>query len=104
MVYISKCHLQTLPINFSTYHIASGTLSREKTFAQLVKYDCRENFRGLLAFAVGKDATPPNFVEKTFAYSNKTAKFAKVFSLESFLLYSTWEQYYSVHFLKKIRT
>ena len=35
-----------------------------------------------------KDATPPNFVEKTFANSHKTSKFAKVFSLESFPLYS----------------
>ena len=34
-----------------------------------------------------RDATPPNFVKKTFANSLKTAKFAKVFSLESFLLY-----------------
>ena len=34
---------------------------------------------------------PPNFAEKTFTNSHKTAKFAKVFSLESFLLsvYST---------------
>ena len=39
---------------------------------------------------------PPNFVEKTFANSHKTTKFTKVFSLESFPLYSmklkTWEQ------------
>ena len=47
-----------------------------------------ENFHGLLAFAVPKDTTPQNFVEKTFANSHKTAKFAKVFSLESFLLNS----------------
>jgi len=33
-----------------------------------------------------KDATPSNFVEKTFVNSNKTLKFTKVFSLESFLL------------------
>ena len=37
----------------------SGKLSREKTFANWWKYDFRrENFRGLLAFAVPKDATP----------------------------------------------
>ena len=47
-----------------------------------------ENFCGLLTFAVPKDTTPPNFAEKTFANSHKTTKFAKVFSLESFLLYS----------------
>ena len=29
----------------------------------------------------------PNFVEKTFAGDSKTAKFVKVFSLESFPLY-----------------
>ena len=34
-----------------------------------------------------KDATPPDFVEKTFANSHKTVKFVKVFFLESFLLY-----------------
>ena len=40
------------------------------------KYDfCGENFRGLLACAVPKDATP-----------TKTAKFVKVFSLESYPL------------------
>ena len=67
----------------------SGKLSREKTFADWWKYDfCGENFCGLLAFAAPKDATPPNFTEKTFANSHKTAKSAKVFSLESFLLYS----------------
>ena len=35
------------------------------------------------------DATPPNFVEKTFANSHKTMKFAKVFSLKSFPLYGS---------------
>ena len=34
------------------------------------------------------DAMSPNFVEKKFANSYKTSKFAKVFSLESFSLYS----------------
>ena len=44
------------------------------------KYDFHgENFRRLLAFAVPKDATSPNFVEKTFTNSHKTAKFTKVF-------------------------
>ena len=33
----------------------------------------------------------PNFVEKTFAGDSKTAKFVKVFSLESFPLYGTYK-------------
>ena len=35
-----------------------------------------------------KDATLPNFLEKKFVNSHKTAKFVKIFSLESFLLYT----------------
>ena len=35
-----------------------------------------------------KDATPQNFTEETFTNSNKTSKFAKVFYLKSFPLYS----------------
>ena len=35
-----------------------------------------------------KDITPPHFMEKAFANSHKTLKFTKVFSLESFPLYS----------------
>ena len=55
------------------------------------KYNfCGENLHGLLNFAMPKDATPPNFTEKTFANSHKTTKFAKVFSLESFQLYGIW--------------
>ena len=42
-----------------------------------------KNFCGLLACAVPKDTTPPNFAKKTFTNSHKTAKFVKVFSLES---------------------
>ena len=39
------------------------------------KYNCSgENFRGLLAFAAPKDATPPIFAGKTFVNSHKTAK------------------------------
>ena len=52
-------------------------------------YDlCGENCHGLLACAAPKGATTQNFAEKTFANSHKTKKFAKVFSLESFPLYS----------------
>ena len=36
-----------------------------------------------------KDSTPPNFVEKIFTNNYQTAKFAKVFSLETFPLYGT---------------
>ena len=55
------------------------------------KYDFpREKFRILLAFAAPKDAMPPNFMEKTFANSHKTEKFAKVFFLESFPVYGTF--------------
>ena len=42
----------------------------------------------MLTCATLKDTTPPNFAEKTYANSHKkNAKFAKVFSLESFQLY-----------------
>ena len=51
-------------------------------------FRCGENFRGLLTFAMPKDATPQNFVEKTCVNSHKTTKFVKVFSLKSFPLYS----------------
>ena len=54
------------------------------------KYNFRgENFRGLLTFATPKDATPHNFADKTFVNGHKTVKFAKFFSLKSFLLYGT---------------
>ena len=36
-----------------------------------------------------KNATPPNFVKKTFMDTHKTTKFTKNFSLESFPLYGT---------------
>ena len=45
------------------------------------------NFRGLHT----KGCHAPNFAKKTFAYSHKTMKFVKVFSLESFLLYGIQE-------------
>ena len=52
------------------------------------KYDFHgENHCGLLAFATSKDATTPNFVEKTSANSYKTTKFVKVFFLKSFPTY-----------------
>ena len=36
---------------------------------------------------IGGCGMPPNFAEKTFAGGSQTLKSAKVFSLESFLLY-----------------
>ena len=36
-----------------------------------------------------QNATLPNFAEKTFVNNHKTAKIAKLFSLESFPLYGT---------------
>ena len=48
---------------------------------------CTENFCGLLAFVAPKDAMCPKFHRENFANSHKTAKSAKVFSLESFPLY-----------------
>ena len=44
----------------------------------------RRKLSRLLVFAAPKDAAPPNFAEKTSANSHKTAKIAKVISLESF--------------------
>ena len=73
-------------------------LSREKLSQIGERYDFSgENFHRLLTFAMPKDATPPTFVEKTFAPSHKTAKFAKVFSLES-LLYSTFLRHIYLEF------
>ena len=70
-------------VSLRNYVPYSGKLSRIGE-----KYDFRgENFYGLLASAAPKDATPPNFTEKTFANRHKTMKFTQVFSLESFPLY-----------------
>ena len=56
-IYISKCHLQALFINFSAYRIA-GNFRGRKLLRNWRKYDRGENFSGLLAFAVVKDAMP----------------------------------------------
>ena len=71
-------HFSTLCFIFALYRIAENFQGRK--LSQIgEKCDFRrENFRGLLAFAAPKDATPPNFMEKTFADSHKSAKFAKV--------------------------
>ena len=47
----------------------------------------RENFRGLLACTAYCRPSLQTIVEKSFTDWHKTAKFAKVFSLESFPLY-----------------
>ena len=66
------------------------------------KYDfCGENFRRLLAFAVPKDATPPNFVEKTFANGHKTTKFTKVFS-SKVSHYTVCVQLYSTYMCTRV--
>ena len=59
----------------------------------------------MLVSAAPKDATPPNSAEKNLANRHKTAKFAKVFSFESFPLYgnqslriSTLEVFYCMWF------
>ena len=64
------------------------------------KYDFHwENFHWLLTFAAPKAAILPNFTQKTFANTHKTAKFTKVFSLESFLLYGIMWPYTCTHLL-----
>ena len=53
--------------------IGENTIFVEKTFMDCSLLSCQRTPR-------------PKFAEKIFAYSDKTAKFAKVFSLESFPL------------------
>ena len=72
----------------------SGKLSREKTLQIGEKYNfCRENFHRLLAFTVPKDATPPNFVDKTLRNSLK-------FSPSKFFCYMV----FPIHFVSGRRT
>ena len=63
-------------------------LSREKTFTNWreIRFSQRKTFTDC-SVVPPMDATPPNFMKKTFPNSHKTSKFVKVFSLESFLLY-----------------
>ena len=57
--------------------------SREKLVRIGEKHDFDgENLHGLLTFAVPKNTTAPNFADKTFTNSHKTAKFVKVFLLK----------------------
>ena len=66
----------------------SRKLSKEKTFANwwTMQFLLRK-FSRIARFCHAKGHHTPNFAEKNFVYSHKTAKFTKVFSLESFLLY-----------------
>ena len=48
---------------------------------------CGENFRGLLAYTAYCPLSLQTFSEKSFVDRYKTAKFAKVFSLENFPLF-----------------
>ena len=65
------------PFTIFTYYVLY--IQREtfegENFHELVK-----NIHGLLTFVLPKDAMLPNFSEKTFPNSLKTAKFTKVFS------------------------
>ena len=40
----------------------------------------------MFGYAAPKDPSPPNFMKKAFVNNHKTAKFTKVFALESFPL------------------
>ena len=51
---------------------------------------CGENFCGSLGDTNYELVWPPIFAEKSFSDSPKTINFAKVFSLESFLLYGKY--------------
>ena len=69
------------------YHIAGNFQGRKLSQTGEKDNFHGENFHRVLACAVPKDTTPPNFAEKTFVNSHKTAKFSKVFFLKSFPLY-----------------
>jgi len=72
-----------------THILYSGKLLREKTFANWLKNTifAEKTFTDCSLLPCRKVPSPQNFTAKTFVDSHKTAKFAKVFSLESFPLY-----------------
>ena len=81
--------LSHLAIVWDLTHCIAGNFQERKLLQIGEKDDFwGEKFHKLLACATQKDTTPPNFVEKTFTNSHKTAKFVKVFSLKSFPLYT----------------
>ena len=99
-----RCYAKSSPVQDTFQPIPDLTCSKWKTFEgenfhELVKnmIFMEKTFCRLLAFAVPKEAMPPNFAEKTFANSHKTTKFTEVFSLESFPLYSTLCPYAYMH-------
>ena len=57
-----------------------------------------KTFADCLKPIIGGCGTPPNFAEKTFADGLQTSKSAKVFSLESFPLYSRHLHYLPTQF------
>ena len=66
---------------------------------------CRENFCGLLAHKLYTAYCPlslQTIVEKTFAGRHKTGKFVKVFSLESFPLYSVMRIQYNIVYIEDL--
>ena len=75
------CILDTVPY--------SRKLSRKKTFANWwnLRFSQRK-LSQIVHFSHAKGHHAPKFHRETFASSHKTVKFVKVFSLQSFLLYS----------------
>ena len=69
--------------------ILSGKLSREKIFANLWKIQFSRKLLQIVSFCCANRCHAPKISQKiTFTISHKIAKFTKVFSLESFPLYS----------------
>ena len=66
----------------------SGKLLWEKRFAKWWKKDSPEKTFKDCLLVPPKDGKSPNFEEKSFTNSHKTLKFAEVFFLERFPLYS----------------
>ena len=61
-----------------------------------------ENFRGLLASTAYCRPSLQTIAEKTFAERHKTAKFAKVYSLESFPLYCICKDAHTPIFITEV--
>ena len=82
-------YVSVLPIcNYSVYRIAGNFRGRKLSRIGGNSIFAEKLLR-IARFCSAKGRHAPNFAEKTFAYSHKTVKFAKVFSLESFPLYGT---------------
>ena len=91
-LYCPHCNSQlVLPMSVYSPHCCSPATYSHLSFSKMTyriagnfwwrklgeKYDFHgENLHRLLPFAVPTDPMPPNFTEKTFANSHKTAKFA----------------------------